>query len=141
MTITNKLYWKGIRKPQQEETLVLMSTDGKLWANLPLYLDEVNKSPTGFSWGFRGSGPAQLAYAILRTYFEVELEMPPESAKIAALREYYLFKNDIICDKFGTSWEWELNSEQVRDWRIGAGIQKYDLGETTTSGSPIDYKE
>ena len=28
-------------------------------------LDLVNHSPTGFEWGYRGSGPAQLALAIL----------------------------------------------------------------------------
>ena len=28
-------------------------------------LDLVNKSPTGFSWGYHGSGPAQLALAML----------------------------------------------------------------------------
>ncbi len=32
---------------------------------LPLYLDKLNKSPTGFAWGYGGSGPAQLAFAIL----------------------------------------------------------------------------
>jgi hypothetical protein len=33
---------------------------------LPVYLNEVNHSPDGFEWGYGGSGPAQLAYAILR---------------------------------------------------------------------------
>jgi hypothetical protein len=32
---------------------------------LPVYLDHVNHSPDGFAWGYGGSGPAQLAYAIL----------------------------------------------------------------------------
>lgn len=31
---------------------------------LPLRLDLVNHSPTGFAWGYCGSGPAQLALAI-----------------------------------------------------------------------------
>jgi hypothetical protein len=31
---------------------------------LPLCLDVRNHSPTGFSWGYLGSGPAQLALAI-----------------------------------------------------------------------------
>ena len=34
-------------------------------APLPLRLDIVNHSPTGFAWGYSGSGPAQLAVAIL----------------------------------------------------------------------------
>lgn len=32
---------------------------------LPLRLDLRNHSPTGFSWGYNGSGPAQLALALL----------------------------------------------------------------------------
>lgn len=32
---------------------------------LPLRLDLANHSPTGFEWGYAGSGPAQLALAIL----------------------------------------------------------------------------
>lgn len=32
---------------------------------LPLYLEVINHSPTGFCWGYGGSGPAQLALAIL----------------------------------------------------------------------------
>lgn len=32
---------------------------------LPLRLDIENHSPTGFEWGYGGSGPAQLALAIL----------------------------------------------------------------------------
>jgi hypothetical protein len=31
---------------------------------LPLRLDLANHSPTGFEWGYGGSGPAQLALAI-----------------------------------------------------------------------------
>lgn len=31
---------------------------------LPLRLDLANKSPTGFSWGYGGSGPSQLALAL-----------------------------------------------------------------------------
>ena len=32
---------------------------------LPLRLDLRNHSPTGFAWGYGGSGPAQLALALL----------------------------------------------------------------------------
>ena len=36
---------------------------------LSAYLTEVSHSPDGFEWGYGGSGPAQLAYAILRKCF------------------------------------------------------------------------
>jgi len=37
---------------------------------LPPQLRLRNHSPTGFSWGYGGSGPAQLALAILVDYFK-----------------------------------------------------------------------
>ena len=39
--------------------------DGQKSEPLPLRLDLVNHSPAGFSWGYGGSGPAQLALALL----------------------------------------------------------------------------
>lgn len=44
---------------------VWVCEDGKKVAPLPLRLDIANKSPTGFAWGYEGSGPCQLAIAIL----------------------------------------------------------------------------
>ena len=38
---------------------------GRVSRKLPKCLDKVNHSPDGFAWGYAGSGPAQLAYAIL----------------------------------------------------------------------------
>jgi hypothetical protein len=39
--------------------------DGQKCQPLPLRLDLFNHSPTGLSWGYTGSGPAQLALALL----------------------------------------------------------------------------
>ena len=39
--------------------------DGQKCQPLPWRLDLVNHSPTGFGWGYGGSGPAQLALALL----------------------------------------------------------------------------
>ena len=46
------------------QSLVSFS-DGRKSEPLPLRLDLFNHSPTGFSWGYTGSGPAQLALALL----------------------------------------------------------------------------
>ena len=45
-----------------------------------------NHSPDGFAWGYGGSGPAQLALAVLLLYTNKE----------TALRNYQRFKFDII---------------------------------------------
>jgi hypothetical protein len=44
---------------------VLIYETGRSHRPLPKCLDHVNHSPDGFAWGYGGSGPAQLAYAIL----------------------------------------------------------------------------
>ncbi len=55
----------------------------------PVRSQEVfNHSPDGFAWGYGGSGPAQLALAIL-------LECTSNCEKIA-LRNYQRFKWDVV---------------------------------------------
>lgn len=49
-------------------------------------LDLRNHSPTGFEWGYCGSGPAQLALAILTDHFGDE----------KALTLYQQFKEEVI---------------------------------------------
>lgn len=116
-TVTKKIIWKGIQRPYENENLVVFSTDGKLWANLPLYLEEVNHSPTGFSWGFNGSGPSQLAYAILRTYFEISRGSSPPASKRLAQKHYQNFKNIFV-----SSWKgdkWEISSDDITSVFMG----------------------
>lgn len=45
-----------------------------------------NHSPDGFSWGYAGSGPAQLALAILLELYSEEY----------AMQHYQEFKNNVI---------------------------------------------
>lgn len=52
-----------------------------------------NHSPTGFEWGYCGSGPAQLALGVLLEEFDEE----------TALRYYQRFKWEIVAN-FGPSW-------------------------------------
>ncbi|MFP8958852.1 DUF6166 domain-containing protein (plasmid) [Natrialbaceae archaeon A-CW3] len=47
----------------------------------------VNHSPSGFEWGYSGSGPAQLALALLLDYTEDEE---------FALTHYTQFKNEVV---------------------------------------------
>lgn len=51
-------------------------------------LEYVNHSPTGFSWGYCGSGPAQLSYAILFDYLNGDADRVREL--------YHDFKNRVI---------------------------------------------
>lgn len=61
-----------------------------------------NHSPTGFEWGYHGSGPAQLALAILADHLK-------DDAK--ALRLYQDFKRDVISRLHRDVWT--LTSAQI----------------------------
>jgi hypothetical protein len=72
---------------------------------LQLRLDVFNHSPSGFEWGYLGSGPAQLALAILCDY----LGQPQ-----LALRFYQEFKEETVA-----RWnddEWTLTEGELAEW-------------------------
>ncbi len=111
-----KGYRKNLTDGFTSDTVVLFSTDnGETWANLPLCLQHVNHSPTGFNWGYYGSGPAQLAFAILFRFFRMEWKLSIETAerfcKVTGL--YGQFKSAFI-GRFGD--EWEIDGSQIAFW-------------------------
>lgn len=53
-----------------------------------------NHSPDGFEWGYGGSGPSQLALAILHDYFLNVLDLPDPGNR--ALLNYQNFKEHFI---------------------------------------------
>jgi uncharacterized protein DUF6166 len=71
---------------------------------LPLRLDLRNHSPTGFSWGYGGSGPSQLALALLAHVCGDEI----------ARAHYQQFKLDVIARLPGEQ-PWELTEEHIWD--------------------------
>ena len=80
---------------------------------LALRLDLRDHSPTGFSWGYGGSGPAQLALALLADAAgDDEL----------ALAWYYEFKWSLVA-----SWDvdrpWSVDQQTVKAWLDARVIQ------------------
>ena len=67
-------------------------------------LDLRNHSPTGFEWGYGGSGPAQLALAALADHLGDDAE---------ALRLYQDFKFAVVAKLPHESWT--LSSEDIDD--------------------------
>ena len=63
--MTCKTYIGIPRRESGSGQPVVTVCDGQRCQGLPLRLDLLNHSPTGFSWGYGGSGPAQLALALL----------------------------------------------------------------------------
>lgn len=64
------------------------------------------RSPLGFSWGYKGAGPAQLAYAILLDYTN-----DPD----LALAYHHYFKDDVI-SKLPYGRDFELPLSYVQAW-------------------------
>lgn len=90
--------YRGTRSRSGVRRVYVSGADGQ---DKPLdpRLDLINHSPTGFEWGFSGSGPAQLALAILAH----------EMGEGPALQHYQAFK-----------WEYVANFDK-RAWAISSG--------------------
>ena len=71
---------------------------------LSLRTDLINHSPTGFSWGYNGSGPAQLALAILADATKNDN---------LAMDIYQEFKKSVVSQ---LPIEWELSREEILEW-------------------------
>ena len=102
--------YRGKRLPSGNVSIKKETYPPTAITDLPLgpSLKLVNHSPTGFEWGYYGSGPAQLALAIL-------LDFTGDKEK--ALANYYDFKCDFVArwsrEQDG---EWYVTGEQITDW-------------------------
>ena len=92
---------------------VWVSEDGRIQRLRPR-LDLRRHSPIGFEWGYGGSGPAQLALAILATW---------SCNDRFALKHYQDFKFRVIGRLCHDAWE--LSGEDIK--RAVAEIQGYRL--------------
>lgn len=75
----------------------------RLTGTLPLRTTVANHSPTGFEWGFGGSGPAQLALALCIDALDGDVRR--------ALGVYQMFKWRVISHLDGD--RWELTQPQI----------------------------
>jgi hypothetical protein len=73
---------------------------------LPPRLDLVRHSPTGFAWGYGGSGPAQLALALAAFVASDEV----------ALRAYHEVKWQLVA---ALPWRWEISA-----WLVLAVVKR-----------------
>lgn len=79
-------------------------------------LDVINHSPTGFEWGYSGSGPAQLALAIMINEFGDK-----DDYNNFHPCSYQELKDALIATI--TTDRFTLTSQQIQDW-----LRKYELG-------------
>jgi len=105
----NKIYF-GTRLITGE-TVVQVWEPGSL--SKPLK-HEAKHSPTGYEWGYLGSGPADLALSIL---------MDCTGSRIASERMYHKFKQDFVAG-FKTSWC--ISEDEIERWFIEQTIGEKD---------------
>ena len=113
--VNGEKVWVGVRGPYE-----------RTHTNLDPRLDLANHSPDGFEYGYAGSGPAQLALAILADHlkhFPQDLEYARKIGKVdddfhdgpdgLALRCHQAFKFAVIAGLKGNSWQ--LTSDEISD--------------------------
>ncbi len=97
-------------------SVVTVKKDG-VTKELELRLDLGNHSPTGFSWGYGGSGPHQLALAILADFF----------GDNAAKQYSQMFKWDVIASLKQTPNEFDIYGHNIIDWASVHQVPWVDL--------------
>lgn len=81
-------------------------------------------SPTGFSWGYLGSGPAELAGCLLRDY----LGFFPPAGLTQAFKESYVAR-------WPQDGGWRLDGEEIRAWLFNHPLQCGYCGEYAPADS------
>jgi hypothetical protein len=80
-----------------------------------------NHSPDGFEWGYGGSGPAQLALAILAHHLRASGRPEPDRLALACHQD---FKWDKVADRDREPWI--LPADHVERWYEVFGTQRAD---------------
>ncbi len=80
-------------------------------------------SPTGMNWGYAGSGPADLALAILLDYLQ---EVPTEDQLRMGMplgwRLHQFFKRDFVA---GWKDSWSITSDEIQAWMESDQIDRH----------------
>ena len=87
-------------------TVLHRMSNGHMVYGLPLFLEHVNHSPTGFAWGYEGSGPAQLSFALL---FDATGDLD------TAMRLYQDYKRWSIA-KYPQNMSWSITDKEILRW-------------------------
>ncbi len=99
------MYYLGFIAQEDKEAKVYRTEEGGSRHPLDPRLDLRSHSPTGFQWGYGGSGPAQLALAILADHLGDDEQ---------ARELYQDFKLQVIA-RLPQEQGWVLTPEQIND--------------------------
>jgi Family of unknown function (DUF6166) len=93
---------------------VVVEEPGQETYSLPWRTEVINHSPTGFCWGYGGSGPSQLALALL-----IDCLGDVDQAK----HYYQPFKSDVIA-RFSMKCNWRMTEQEIE-----STVTNYKLAE------------
>lgn len=97
------------------ECIVVIKSD-HIAAPLDSHNDLVNHSLDGFEWGYSGSGPSQLAFAIMFEYGKSKFTKEIDAYKFA-IAHYIKFRDDYIASVQESSFE--VSFDQIERWVDG----------------------
>ena len=97
------IVYEGLPERTEEGGFLVLQNGMELSPKLSQTI--INHSPNGFSWGYGGSGPAQLALALLLE------EVGARRARVL----YQQFKWEVIA-RLPQDQPWQLTSDQILDW-------------------------
>lgn len=108
----------------------------------------VHHSPDGFNWGYQGSGPSELALAILLDHLkEAPTREQMSMGQPLAWRLHQFFKRDFVA---GWGDTWQISSEDVDEWLATDQIKRHvkehadlwrDLNEIVSDPLPNKWHE
>ncbi len=111
-----KVYAGERRSPEQRMLSDVMVTVATSLTDVHPLKHIVRHSPTGFNWGYGGSGPADLALSILTDVFGGRIELADVF--------YFQFKADFLA---GWRDRWTITTEEIDSWlrekAAGCGIE------------------
>lgn len=111
--------YQGIRTAENNAAQVWVLDDqGARPLDLEPSLKLRNHSPTGFEWGYGGSGPSQLALALLLDAVEGQL-----NGAEFALANYQHFKSEVVAGLPEVGWT--LTVGDVLRWTLDRALMEF----------------
>ena len=97
--------YTGHIEPDGSRSVTVTDEDGTRL--LPPRLDAANHGPMGFAWGYNGSGPSQLALALLC-----------DAADVDRARQHYAGFQHYVIDRLTRNEGWTIEREDVLAWLV-----------------------
>lgn len=114
---------KAIFQANESSSPIVYEWTEKDWCN-----DIVDHSPTGVTWGYNGSGPSQMALAVLVSYLVNRFGYTREFAGGVAKKYYMKFREEFIAPA-PMNETLVIQSKDIDRWLLQVLIDRLTRGE------------